>query len=99
MTAWIRYVADIKPWRPALLATRVFGVDAFDHDERERALILADRLEDLFRKTGLKTRLHELGIDDRDFDVMAERATRNGSVGHYEPLDKEAFKKVLTLAL
>ncbi len=99
MTAWIRYVSGVKPWRPALLASRVFGVDPYDYSEKERALILADSLEDLFRKWGVKTRLTELGIDERDFEVMAGRATRNGSVGHYIPLDAETIREILKLAL
>ena len=97
--AWIRYIAEIKPWRAAVLATRVYGVDSYDHDEKERALILADILEEFFKKLGLKTRLSELGIDNKDFEVMAKRATRNGKVGHYEPLDAESFRKVLEKAL
>ena len=98
-TAWVRYVADKKPWRPALLATRVFGADPYDHDESERALILADRLESFFRFLGVKTTLTELGIDDKDFEIMAKRATRNGKVGHYEPLDEESIREILKLAI
>ena len=97
--AWIRYIADIKPWSAAVLATRVYGVDSYDHDEKERALILADILEEFFKKLGLKTRLSELGIDDKDFVIMANRATRNGKVGHYEPLDAESIVKILKLAI
>ena len=41
----------------------------------------------------------ELGIDDKDFEVMAKRATRNGTVGHYVPLDAEKFVDILKLAL
>ena len=99
MPAWIRYVADIKPWRPALLASRVFGKDAYDYTEKERALLLAQELESFFQKLGLRTRLSELGIGEEAFEQMAKRATRNGAVGHYEKLDAEAFVKVLKLAL
>ena len=47
----------------------------------------------------MKTTLGQLGIDERDFDVMAERATRNGAVGHYLKLDREAVKDILKTAL
>jgi alcohol dehydrogenase YqhD (iron-dependent ADH family) len=97
--AWTKFVAARKPWRPALLATRVFGVDSYDHNEEERALILADKLEEFFKKLGVKTTLTELGIDDKDFEVMAARATRNGTVGHYVPLDAESIKEILRLAI
>lgn len=99
MTAWTKYMAVKKPWRLALLASRVFGADPYDYSETERAFILSEKLEAFFRKLGLKVRLSELGIDDKDFEVMAKRATRNGSVGHYEPLDAEAFVEILKLAL
>lgn len=99
LLAWIRYVAERKPWRPALLASRVFGVDAHDYDEKERALILAEKLEAFFKSLELKTTLTELGIDDKDFEIMAKRATRNGSVGHYELLDADSIQKILKLAL
>ena len=99
LTAWIRYMAKIKPWRLALLATRVFGVDSFDYSEEERALILADKLEDFFKKLDIKTRLKELDITDKDFDEMATRATRNGAVGHYVPINKEKIVDILKIAL
>lgn len=97
--AWIKYMAKVKPWRPALLASRVFDVDSYDYSEEERALILAEKLESFFKKIGVKTTLSELDIDDKDFKVMAERATRNGNVGHYVPLDAKAINDILTLAL
>ena len=97
--AWVRLIAEEKPWRAALLATRVFGADSYDHGEKERALILADELESFFRKLDVKTRLSELDITDKDFAKMAKRATRNGKVGHYYPLGEEEFIKVLNKAL
>lgn len=99
LTAWTRYVAEIKPWRLALLASRVFGADPYDYTEKERAKILSVKLEEFFRKIGLRTTLTELGIDSKDFEIMAARATRNGTVGHYIPLDAEAIRNILTLAL
>ena len=97
--AWIRYMAEKKPWRPALLASRVFGVDPYDRGEKERAYVLAEKLEYFFKKIGLKTKLSELGIDEKDFEVMAKRAVKNGPVGHYEPLDAEAIVEILKAAL
>lgn len=98
-TAWTKYAAEVKPWRLALLASRVFGMDSYDYTEKERALKLSEILEAFFKKIGVKTRLTELGISDKDFDTMAKRATRNGAVGHYIPLDAKAFTEVLKLAI
>ena len=94
-TAWTKYMAEVKPWRLALLASRVYGKDPYDYSEKERALLLSEELEKFFRKLGLKTHLSELGIDDRDFEVMAERATAGGTVGHYVPLDAARFTEIL----
>ena len=97
--AWTKYMAEVKPWRLALLTTRVFGADSYDYSEKERAYILSEKLEQFFKKIGVKTKLSELNIDDKDFDTMAKRATRNGTVGHYVPLDAKAFTDILKLAL
>ena len=97
--AWTRYMAEVKPWRLALLASRVYGIDAYDFDERERALQLSEELEKFFASLGLKTRLSELGITDKDFEVMAARATAGGNVGHYVPLDAQKIKEILKIAL
>lgn len=97
--AWTRYIAKIKPWRLALLASRVYGVDPYDFSEEERAIILSEKLEEFFKSLGVKTKLSELGIGDSDFKVMGDRATRNGKVGHYVPIDSEDIQKILKLAL
>ncbi|MCR4766786.1 MAG: iron-containing alcohol dehydrogenase [Saccharofermentans sp.] len=98
-TAWTKYIADIKPWRLALLASRVYGKDPYDYSEKERALLLSDELEKFFRKLGLKTHLSELGITESDFEVMAKRATAGGNVGHYVPLDPQKIIEILKTAL
>ena len=97
--AWTKYMADVKPWRLALLATRVFGIDDYDFNEKERALLLSEELERFFKGLGLKTRLSELGISDKDFETMAKRATAGGSVGHYVRLDAQKIIEILKIAL
>ena len=97
--AWTKYMAQKKPWRLALLASRVFGADPYNYTETERALILSEKLTAFFKKLKLATTLSELKIDNKDFDAMAARAVKNGNVGHYVPLDASAIKDILTLAL
>ena len=97
--AWTKYIAQIKPWRLALLASRVYGKDPYDFDEKERALLLSEELERFFKSLGLKTKLSELGITDKDFETMAARATAGGNVGHYVPLDAQKIKDILKIAL
>ena len=97
--AWTKYIAQIKPWRLALLASRVYGKDPYDFSETERALLLSEELESFFRSLGLKTKLSELGITDKDFEIMAARATAGGTVGHYVPLDAQKIVDILKTAL
>ena len=97
--AWTKYIAQIKPWRLALLASRVYGKDPYDFSETERALLLSEELERFFRSLGLKTKLSELGITDKDFEIMAARATAGGTVGHYVPLDAQKIVDILKTAL
>ncbi|MDK6371135.1 iron-containing alcohol dehydrogenase [Aerococcus urinae] len=99
LLAWLRYAAERKPWRPALLATRVFNVDAHSYSEKERTYILIKKLKALYESLGLKTTLTELGIDSTQFETMSKRATRNGNVGHYIFLDARSIQKILQLAL
>ena len=82
-----------------MLASRVFGKDPYDFDEEERAVLLSEELERFFKSLGLKTRLSELGITDKDFETMAKRATAGGNVGHYVPLDAQKIIEILKLAL
>ena len=97
--AWTKFIAKEKPWRAALLASRVYGVDEYNYSEEERAEKLSEILKAFFQKLGLKTTLTELGIGKEDFDIMAQRATRNGPVGHYIALDTDRFKAILDLAV
>ena len=98
LVAWTKYIADIKPWRLALLASRVYGIDAYDFNETERAKKLADVFEAFFRKLQLRTHLTELSIGEEEFENMAKKATANGPVGHYVPLEAKDIVEVLKLA-
>ena len=97
--AWTKYMAQKKPWRLALLASRLFGIDPYNYSEKERAYALSEKLAAFFIKLKLATTLSDLKIDDKDFEVMAARAVKNGNVGHYVPLDATAIKDILKLAL
>ncbi len=97
--AWTKYMAQKKPWRLALLASRLFGIDPYNYSEKERAYALSEKLAAFFKKLKLATTLSDLKIDDKDFEVMAARAVKHGNVGHYVPLDATAIKDILKLAL
>ena len=101
LVAWTTYMAVHKPKKLAQLANRVFGVDYYDHTPSQMALKLSKSLATFFKLLGLKTTLTELGIGDKDFVLMANRATKGGKnpVGHYLPLDESRIIDILQLAL
>ncbi|MCR5545354.1 MAG: iron-containing alcohol dehydrogenase [Lachnospiraceae bacterium] len=99
MVAWTKYIAKKKPWRAALLAERVFGIDTHNYSVEERAFILSEKLKEFFVKIGLKVSLSSFGIDNRNFEIMAQRATKNGTVGHYLPLSAKEIIEILELAI
>lgn len=73
--AWITYMADRKPSKPAQLGRRIFGVT--ESDDRAAALATADRLRDFFRSLRLPLTLSDLGITAPDFDDLAARFHRD----------------------
>lgn len=97
--AWMAYAATEKPQKLAQLAVRVFGHDPIVYSEKELALLATRSVQQFFHSLGMRKNLTELEIDDRDFQVMADRAVLNGSVGHYIRLDSEKIQQVLTIAL
>lgn len=99
--AWAKYMAKHKPQKLAQLANRIWNIDYSNYSVEEMALILAEKLEEYFKKLQLKTTLTQLSIDRTHFVDMADRATNKGndSVGHYLPITKEIFIEILDLAL
>lgn len=101
MIAYCKYISDKKPEKLAQLANRVYDIDYSNFTLEEMALQVGEEIEKLSKNLGLKVRLSELGIDDKDFEKMAARGTKNDTspVGHYYPLDKSKFIEVLKLSL
>ena len=99
--AYVKYCAKKHPKKMAQFANRVFNIDYYNYTEEEMVLLLAERLEQFYKKLNLKTTLTEMHIDKTHFTEMADRATKNNTspVGHYYPLDKERIIEVLNIAL
>lgn len=101
MLAYVKYCSKKHPEKMAQFANRVFNIDCSNYTEEEMVMLLAERLEQFYKKLNLKTTLTEMNIDNTHFVEMADRATKNNTspVGHYYPLDKERIIEVLKLAL
>lgn len=72
---WMRYILDDTTAQKLRdFAVNVFGVDA-SLPAMDAATKGIECLEDfLFNKLGLKSRLSDIGIDDKNIDVMAKKA-------------------------
>ena len=59
------------------------------------------RLEDWYKQLGLPTRLSDIGIDDSQFETMANRALKNreSGIGQFVKLKKDDIISIFKLAL
>lgn len=100
--AWMKYVlprGGAKKLKQ--FATRVFDVPENFGTVEEIAAEGIARLEAFYRSLGLTTTLTQNGIDEKDFDRMAERAVRlaGGKLGFFLPLRAADVKAIYQLAL
>ncbi|WP_420822766.1 hypothetical protein [Streptobacillus felis] len=101
LVAYIKYISKINPNKLAQRANRLFNIDYTSYSLEEMAIILSEKLEDIYRKLGLRTKLTEFNIDASRFEKMALKTTKNNrnKIGHYYPLDKNGVIGVLELAI
>lgn len=100
--AWMKYVLPRGGAKKlAQFAIRLFDVPEDFGTLEEIAAEGIARLEAFYHSIGLKTTLRENGIDEKDFDRMAERAVRlaGGNLGFFLRLKEEDVKAIYQLAL
>lgn len=96
--AWMKYVYRHNPNRFVQFAVRVFSVEQ-DFFNPERTILEGiRRLEDFFKRIGLPTRLHEAGIPADRLEEMARKATANGPLGGFVPLEEKDVLAIYELA-
>lgn len=83
-------------WKFAEYGRNVFGLTGEDDMAVGREAIAATRA--FFRRMNLPATLHEVGIDDEHFDIMAQKAAA-GCKGSFVPLSPEDIKSIFTAAL
>ncbi|MDF1566780.1 MAG: iron-containing alcohol dehydrogenase [Spirochaetaceae bacterium] len=96
--AWMTYVHETNIQRFVQFAVRVWDVDYTAGEEKAAALEAILRHKEFYRSLGMPTSLKELGITDDRYDIMAEKATRNGSLGGFRKLDKNDVIAIYKLA-
>lgn len=95
---WMRYQAKGKPERFAQLAMAVFGVNPEGKSVTEIAFEGIDRLRAFWSSMGAPKTLGDYGIDDTYLELMAEKATPNGPIGKFHPLQREDVYTILQAA-
>ncbi|MDF2539623.1 MAG: nadh-dependent butanol dehydrogenase a [Herbinix sp.] len=97
--AWMKYVNDAHPERFVQFAQRVFDVDTQGKTEDEVINEGIEKLEAFFKGLGLATTLHEAGIDDKSFEVMAQKAAGNWTLGSIKKLTAKDIVSIYKKAL
>ena len=97
---WLSYILDEETApRIRRFGVNVLGVDA-SLSEMDGAKEAIKALEKLFFETfGLKNRLSDLGIDDRNFEIMARKACRNDVLHGFTDLTPDDVLKIYRMCL
>lgn len=80
-----------------------FATNVFDMEPAADPMVTATKgiaaLIAFYRQIGMPVKLHEVDIDDTEFDAIAERATKHGgTVGRFVPLTEDDVKQILIQA-
>lgn len=97
--AWMKYVWKEKPEMMEQYAVRVWKVS---QEGKSREAVIMEgiqKTEEFYHSLGLATRLSEVGIDDRDFEVMAKKAVFMGPLGNFKKLYAEDVLEIYKIAL
>lgn len=98
LPSWMRYVYMENVDRFARFAKNVFDVDGKDKNSEEIALLGIEKFEEFLKDINVPTSLKDENIPYDNFDLMAEKCTRSGSVGRFVKLYKEDVVNILEMA-
>ena len=92
------YMCKEKQVKLARMGEVVFGITEGTEEERARKTITA--CEDFFRCMGLKTRLSECGITEKDLDALAAPVDKQGwKLGEHRNIDSKVAREIMMLRL
>ncbi len=97
--AFLTFMAEHSPSKPAQYARRVFDVNI--DDDREAALEGVSRLKAFFHSIGLPVTFAELGIANPDIDLLVKKLHENKGeiIGGYYKLNATDTAKIYRLML
>lgn len=92
------YMFREKQVKLARMGEVVFGITEGTEEERARKTIIA--CEDFFRRMGLKTRLGECGITEKDLDNLVAPVDKQGwKLGEHRNIDSRVAREIMMLRL
>lgn len=97
--SWMRYVYKANIPMFMQFAVNVMGVEGSFRESDDLIHEAINRLENFFKSLGLPVTLGELGIEEKDFDLMAKKATgiaygKEHTIGN---LQKLSFQDVIEI--
>lgn len=97
--AWLKFMSEIAPERPAMLARHVFGVK--EENDKTAALEGVSAMKSFFASIGMPVSFTELGIENPDIDLLVEKLHQNkgAEIGGYRRLDRKATRDIYELML
>lgn len=95
--AWLTYMAQEAPSKPAQFARRVFGIE--NHDDASAAAEGVIALKAFFSSIGLPVSFSGLGIDNPDIDTLVRKLHENKGevIGGYRRLTNTDTDKIYRL--
>lgn len=97
--AWMKYVKNTNLDLFCQFAQKVFGIYS-DTSKEKTANLGIKALEKFFVSLGLKLKLSEFGIDDKNFELIASKALAgNKTLGRFQKLNKNDIVEILKLSL
>ena len=96
--AWMTYAMEQNPGKLAQFARRVFDID--EMDDRKAAALGIESLKKFLSSIGMPVSMKELGIDNPDVKLLAEKVIENkGAVfGNYVKIDKGVAEEIYRIA-
>ncbi|MDE5841220.1 MAG: iron-containing alcohol dehydrogenase [Muribaculaceae bacterium] len=97
--AWMTYAMQENPGKLAQFARRVFDVE--EPEDRKAAAEGIVKLKNFFSSIGMPVSMKELGIENPDVKLLAEKVTDNkGKVfGNYIKIDRDIAEKIYSIAV
>lgn len=97
---WMEYTLDeTTASKFYQFGINVFGIDA-SLPPMEAAKKSIELLSDFFFQTlELKSSFHEIGIDDKNFGIMAEKACGSGTLPGFKPLNQQDIERIFRMCL